>query len=179
MDERFGRFHSPYLVVGSSLRLFGPLQPILTCAPLSPFPPKGRSPLPVSGPDEVVPTLSRPGERAEPAPKRTWLKQDQRTGPFEGQSQDRRAIAERVATYGLKVFCTDCGLMHRHRTVGGERLRTIPSACCGARMRPSRWQGWAEWRRAPRELRREEPARPSDPRVVRVAGEYYMRGFDS
>ena len=100
-------------------------------------------------------------------------------GIFEGQNQNRRAIAERVATYGLKVFCTDCGLQHRHRTVGGERLRNIPSACCGARMHPARWGGWSEWRRGPRALRREEPAALPDRHVVRVAGNYYMRGLDS
>jgi len=134
---------------------------------------------PEPGPDEVVPTFSRTRERAEPATKRPWIHAEQRPDPFEGQSQDRRSIADRVATYGLKVFCTDCGLMHRHRALGGERLRNIPSVCCGARMRPSRWQGWAEWRRGPRELRREEPAALPDRHVVRVAGKYYMRGLDS
>ena len=140
----------------------------------------GKSPEPVSGPYEVVPTLSRPGERAEPAPKQSRLRSRVPGGAVEGQGQDRRAIAERVATYGLKVFCTDYGLMHRHRTVGGERLRSIPSACCGARMRPSRWKGWDAWRSGPRELRREEPAHaPGDRYVVRVGGKYYMRGLDS
>ena len=176
MDERFGRFHSPYLAVGSYLRFFGPLRPLGFYPPL---PPMGKSPKPVTGPYEVVPTLSRPGERAEPAPKQRRSRALEASPAFEGQRQDRRAIMERVATYGLKVFCTDCGLMHRHRTVGGERLRSIPSACCGARMRPSRWKGWSEWRQSSRHLRREEPARPADPRVVRVAGQYYMRGFDS
>jgi len=127
----------------------------------------------------VVPTLSRPGERAEPAAKQHRLRSDGRSDPFEGQRQDRRAIADRVATYGLKVFCTDCGLMSRHRTVGGERLRHIPSICCGARMHPARWGGWGEWRRGPRALRREEPAAPADPHVVRKSGHYYMRGLDS
>lgn len=127
----------------------------------------------------MVPTLSRPGERAEPATKQHRLRSSQRSDLFEGQKQDRRAIADRVATYGLKVFCTECGLMHRHRTGGGERLRNIPSACCGARMRPSRWSGWAEWRRGPRTLRREEPQPLGDPHVVRKAGHYYMRGLDS
>lgn len=139
----------------------------------------GKSPKPVSGPYEVVPTLSRPGERAEPAPKQRRLRSRIPSGAFEGQGQDRRAIAERVATYGLKVFCTDCGLMHRHRTAGGERLRSIPSVCCGARMRPKIWKGWDQWRRGPRDLRREEPAAVPDRHVVRVAGKYYMRGLDS
>ena len=139
----------------------------------------GKSPKPVSGPYEVVPTLSRPGERAKPAPKQHRLRSGGASGAFEGQGQDRRAIAERVATYGLKVFCTDCGLMHRHRTVGGDRLRNIPSACCGARMRPSRWQGWDEWRSSGPGLGREEPARPSDPHVARVGGDYYMRRLNS
>lgn len=100
-------------------------------------------------------------------------------GVFEGQSQNRSAIADRVATYGLKVFCTDCGLMHRHRTIGGDRLRHKASACCGARMHPARWKGWDQWRRGPRGLRREEPAALPDRHVVRVEGKYYMRGLDS
>lgn len=94
---------------------------------------------------------------------------------FEGQSQDRQAIADRVATYGLKVFCTDCGLMHRHRTIGGDRLRNVPSVCCGARMRPGRWKGWGEWRIG----LRQEPESPPDGRIIRKGGQYYMRGFDS
>lgn len=145
----------------------------------------GKSPEPVSGPYEVVPTLSRPGERAEPAPKQRRSRSRGSSAAFEGQGQDRRAIAERVATYGLKVFCTDCGLMHRHRTVGGERLRSIPSVCCGARMRPSRWEGsassagWDKWRALPPGLGREEPAAPTDGRIVRKGGKYYMRKLDS
>lgn len=138
----------------------------------------GKIPKPVSGPYEVVPTLSRPGERAEPAPKQRRLRSRVPFDAFEGQAQDRQAIAERVATYGLKVFCTDCGRMHRHRQ-GGDRLRHIPSACCGARMRPSRWNGWDEWRSSGRGMGREEPEAPPDPNVVRKGGEYYMRRFDS
>ncbi len=102
-----------------------------------------------------------------------------RSGRFEGQRQDRKAIADRVATYGLKVFCTDCGKQHRHFTGRGERLRNIGSACCGARMHPSRWAGWATWRLAPRDARREEPAAVRDLRVERVGREFYMRGLDS
>jgi len=127
----------------------------------------------------VVPTLSRPRERAEPAPKSPTLPPAIGRSAFEGQKQDRLSIAERVATYGLKVFCTDCGAMHRHRTAGGDRLRNIPSACCGARMRKAKWSGWDQWRRTPRPLRREEPAPPPDPYVVRKAGKYFMRGLDS
>lgn len=126
-----------------------------------------------------MPALSRPGERAKPAPKHPRPRSTKPSGAFEGQHQDRRAIAERVATYGLKVFCTDCGLMHRHRTVGGDRLRNVPSACCGARMRPCRWKGWDAWRRGPRAARREEPAPLADRYVVRKGGKYYMRGLDS
>lgn len=140
----------------------------------------GRSPPePEAGPDEAVPAISRSWERAEPATKQHRIAPLARSGAFEGQSQDRAAIAERVATYGLKVFCTDCGLMHRHRTVPGDRLRSIPSVCCGARMRPSRWQGWEQWRNGPRALRREEPAALPDRRVVRRGGKYYMGGLDS
>jgi len=134
---------------------------------------------PESGPNEVVPTFSRTGERAEPAPKRDNMRAHTTFIAFEGQRQDRRAIAERVATYGLRVFCTECGLMHRHRTAGGERLRSIPSACCGARMRPSRWNGWDEWRALPPGLGREEASVPSDGRIVRKGGKYYMARFDS
>jgi hypothetical protein len=107
------------------------------------------------------------------------LRSNVRSGVFEGQSNDRRAIAERVATYGLRVFCTDCGLMHRHRSAGGDRLRSKASPCCGARMRPKVWNGWAQWRRASRVQRREEPAPLPDPYVARVGGKYFMRGFDS
>ena len=119
----------------------------------------------------MVPTSSRPRERAEPATKEHRLRSPTTFIAFEGQRNDRRAIAERVATYGLKVFCTDCGLMQRHKTAGGERLRSIPSACCGARMRPRVWKGWAEWRSGPRELRRQEPAPVQDDHVVRVGSE--------
>ncbi len=153
--------------------------PLASPAGLAPTPRMPKSALPVAGPGEVVPTLSRPGERAEPAPKYRAFRSDDPSGAFEGQRQDRRAIADRVATYGLRVFCTDCGRMHRHRGIGGERLRNIPSVCCGARMRPSRWRGWAEWRRTPRPSRREEPAPLPDPYVRRCGGEYFMRGFDS
>ncbi len=103
---------------------------------------------------------------------------DGRSAMFEGQNQSRKAIAERVATYGLRVFCTDCGLMHRHRTNGGDRLRNIPSGCCGARMRLAKWAGWDAWRRGPRDLRRQEPD-PMEGYVVRRQGKYYMRGLDS
>jgi len=101
------------------------------------------------------------------------------SGRFEGQRQGRQAIADRVATYGLKVFCTDCGKLHRHRTGRGERLRTIGSPCCGARMHPARWAGWADWRNSPRLTRREEISQPADPRVERVGREFFMRGLDS
>ena len=98
---------------------------------------------------------------------------------FEGQRQDRKTIADRVATYGLKVFCTDCGLLHRHHTGRGERLRNVSSPCCGARMHPSRWAGWDRWRMVSRDLRREEPATLADPRTMRVGKTVYMRGCDS
>jgi len=103
----------------------------------------------------------------------------QRTGRFEGQRQDRATIADRVATYGLKVFCTACGKLHRHFAGRGERLRNIGSACCAARMRPSRWSGWPEWRLRSFEDRREEPAEAADPHVVRVGRDSFMRGLDS
>jgi len=145
---------------------------------LSPPSPVGKTPLPVAGPYEAVPALSRPGERAEPAPRQPRRRSRATSGAFEGQRQDRKAIAERVATYGLRVFCTDCGLMHRHRTNGGDRLRNIPSGCCGARMRLAKWVGWDAWRHAARDSRREEPE-PMIGYVVRQHGKYYMRGFDS
>ena len=96
-----------------------------------------------------------------------------------GQRQDRKSIADRVATYGLKVYCTDCGKQHRHFAQRGERLRMIGSPCCAARMHPARWGGWADWRLAAREVRRQEPAGVSDERVQRVGREYFMRGCDS
>ncbi len=133
----------------------------------------------MAGPGEVVPTFSRTGERAEPAPKHPQLYAKRVWIPSEGQRQDRAAIADRVATYGLRVFCTDCGLMHRHRTIGGDRLRNVPSACCGARMRKAKWEGWPGWRSGPRELRRQEPEPLPDRYVVRRGGKYYMRGLDS
>lgn len=126
----------------------------------------------------MVPTLSRPGERAEPATKDHRFRFDKTSQVFAGQRQDRAAIADRVATYGLRVFCTDCGLMSRHRQ-GGERLRHVASVCCGARMHPARWGGWGEWRRGSRALRREEPTAPADPHVERKGGSYFMRGLDS
>ncbi len=154
---------------------FSPLAGLLNLSPPSPV---GKTPLPVTGPNEAVPALSRPGERAKPAPRQPRRRSRGASGAFEGQRQDRKSIAERVATYGLRVFCTDCGLMHRHRTNGGDRLRNVPSSCCGARMRKAKWQGWDAWRRGPRELRRQEPA-PMDGYVVRRQGKYYMRGLDS
>jgi len=101
------------------------------------------------------------------------------TGAFEGQRQDRSAIADRVATYGLKVFCTDCGLQHRHHTGRAFRLRQVCSPCCGARMHPARWEGWAAWRLLPPAARREETVTPADERIERVGRNYYMRGCDS
>lgn len=101
------------------------------------------------------------------------------SGGFEGQRQDSKAIAERVATYGLKVFCTDCGQLHRHRTGLGLRLRNTESPCCAARMRPVRWSGWAQWRAATRNTRRENPTPVTDPYVVRHGKKYFMIGFDS
>ena len=163
-------------MVGFYPRVFTLLRALQVCAPL---PPVGNSLKPVSGPDEAVPALSRPGERAKPAPKRMTSTSEARRHCFEGQHQDRRAIAERVATYGLKVFCTRCGLMHRHRTIGGDRLRNLPSPCCGARMRPARWKGWDEWRHRSRDTRAEEPVPLADAHVVRVGRHYYMRGLDS
>jgi len=100
-------------------------------------------------------------------------------GAWEGQRQDRATIADRVATYGLKVFCTDCGLQSRHFTGRGQRLRNVASACCAARMRPARWSGWPAWRVAARGIRREDPQTVADPRVERVAGQSFMRGLDS
>jgi len=102
-----------------------------------------------------------------------------RSGRFEGQRQDRAAIADRVATYGLKVFCTDCGKLQRHFAARGERLRNIGSDCCGARMHPARWNGWAAWRMAPRDLRREETTTLRDERIQRVGGDFFMSGLDS
>jgi len=161
-------------------RVFAPLRPFWVRVPL---PLVGNSRKPTTGPDEVVPTFSRTRERAEPAPKGRTFVGDHlyptSPGPHEGQRQDRLAIADRVATYGLKVFCTDCGMMHRHRKAGGERLRNVPSPCCAARMRPTRWGGWDEWRRGTRATRREEAAPFSDGYVLRRSGRYYMRGLDS
>ncbi len=102
-----------------------------------------------------------------------------RTGRFEGQRQDRKSIADRVATYGLRVFCTDCGKQHRHFTGRGARLRDLGSDCCGARMHPARWTGWAAWRLLPRSTRREETAGRRDERIERVGREFFMRGCDS
>ena len=103
-----------------------------------------------------------------------------RSGYFEGQRQDPAAIAERVATYGLKVFCTECGKRHRHFARRGLRLRNTGSTCCGARMRPARWSGWESWRGTPPILRRQEPAHVEpDPHVVRVGKDFFMRGLDS
>jgi len=161
--------------LGPTFAKISPIDRFWICVPL---PLVGNSLKPATGPGEAVPALSRPGERAEPATKQSTLRSHASSDPFEGQRQDRRAIAERVATYGLKVFCTDCGLMSRHRQ-GGERLRHIASVCCGARMHPARWGGWGEWRRGPRALRREEPAAPADPHVVRKGGNYFMSGLDS
>lgn len=107
------------------------------------------------------------------------MKREGRTGGWEGQSQSRASIADRVATYGLKVFCTDCGLQHRHFTGRGQRLRNVASPCCAARMHPARWSGWEAWRNKPRGLRREEAAAVADPRIVRVGGKSFMRGLDS
>lgn len=107
------------------------------------------------------------------------MRHSQRSGVFEGQSNDPRAIAERVATYGLKVYCTDCGKQHRHFSGRGPRLGYVPSPCCGSRMRPARWRGWAAWRLSKRSERREEPATVPDRRIERVGGEFYMRGLDS
>lgn len=80
------------------------------------------------------------------------------SGRFEGQANDRQAIIDRIATYGLRVFCTDCGRLHRHYAGRADRLRNLASPCCGARMRQVRWKGWQHWRTADREARREEPA---------------------
>ncbi len=99
------------------------------------------------------------------------------SGRFEGQRQDRKAIADRVATYGLKVFCTDCGKLQRHRTGYGQRLRYQASPCCLARMHPARWKGWELWRVEPRHSRREEPLPVMDGDVVKVGGQLYMRGL--
>ncbi len=123
--------------------------------------------------------FSRPGERAKPAPKQPRPILEHRKLLFEGQRQDRQTIADRVATYGLKVFCTDCGLQSRHHTGRGVRLRNVPSPCCRARMHPARWSGWEAWRVAPRDVRREDVAGVRDPRIERVGREYFMRGLDS
>jgi len=98
---------------------------------------------------------------------------------FEGQRQDRESIADRVATYGLKVFCTDCGKLHRHFAARSERLRNVGSPCCGARMHPARWKGWDAWRMKPLHSRREETAGKRDDRILRLGGDYFMRGCDS
>lgn len=102
-----------------------------------------------------------------------------RSGHFEGQRQDPAAIADRVATYGLKVFCTECGKRHRHFTRRGIRLRSAASPCCGARMHPSAWPGWEMWSNKPPILRREEVADNADARLLRIGKDYYMRGIDS
>ena len=107
------------------------------------------------------------------------MDQGSRSGRFEGQRQDRKSIADRVATYGLRVFCTDCGKQSRHFTGRGARLREIGSACCGARMHPARWAGWATWRLLPRATRREETAGRRDERIERVGSDHFMRGCDS
>lgn len=107
------------------------------------------------------------------------MARERRPGMFEGQSQSRESIADRVATYGLKVYCTDCGLQHRYFTGRGQRLREIGSACCAARLHPARWNGWAAWRLSPRDSRREEPTTPRDERIQRVGRDYFMSGCDS
>ncbi len=97
-----------------------------------------------------------------------------RSGAFEGQRNDRKAIADRVATYGLKVVCTDCGLLQRHRPGYGGRLRHQASRCCKARMHPVRWKGWEVWRVEPRHSRREEPVPTHGEGVVGIGGQFYM-----
>jgi len=154
-------------------------QPIDRISDLPPLPPVGI--FQSQQPDRVkrCPRSYEQGERAEPAPKQRRISLVKALGSYEGQLQDRRSIADRVATYGLKVFCTDCGLQHRHRTGVEERLRNIASPCCGARMHPGRWDGWAAWRKIRRDLRREVPVGKPDGRMFRVDGATYMRGLDS
>ena len=56
-------------------------------------------------------------------------------------STARLSERERVAKFGLKVLCLNCGRRYRHRPEGPPRLRLrdAQSPCCNAPMRTVRW----------------------------------------
>lgn len=54
----------------------------------------------------------------------------------------RRAVASRVARFGRRVRCAQCGEEARVHTHAGERLRSLGCERCGGRLRPLTWRGW-------------------------------------
>lgn len=60
----------------------------------------------------------------------------------DAETRQRRAIAARVARFGRKVRCAECGERVRVRTSGAARLRSLACGHCGGRLRPLNWRGF-------------------------------------